>query len=354
MDVLVHLDSSRDLFYMYSSREYDFHYLMKPGVSWRTKLRGIYELLLSVHHLHSQSLIHRNITPNNVLVGANGDNIKLCGFEKSRGVQSFMCPRTAAELTPYMAPALLYQSTHYNGKCDVWSVGCVVAEVFREGLPLFQSKDELALLAEIADVVGYPSARELERMHADDANSIEELIMIHPRKVWVEWHKKFSEDTPFEALDFVERCLKYNPKKRATIDDLLNHPLFDSVRDRKVEVSEQRIVPIMHMNQLASVKYYKEMILDEGVCIRSYRRVISKNKHVGVRKSLLPLPMYARGTNASKARLDQTIVPKQSRAVPWVPTAKPIISSALRKPLTQLKHTPQQTAALRTSNRLKK
>jgi len=118
----------------------------------------------------------------------------------------------------------------YDTKIDVWSVGCILAELHgRE--PLFPGDDYISQLELIFSILGSPSEEDLK-------------FITNPRAVsWIQRLKKFPK-IPFSrvysgvnpmAIDLLEKMLVFNPKKRISVDAALQHPYLGAMRDVTME-----------------------------------------------------------------------------------------------------------------------
>lgn len=80
-------------------------------------------------YLHALGICHRDIKPQNLLVDSNNHVLKVCDFGSAKRLikgevnVSYICSRY------YRAPELIFGATEYNNSIDVWSVGCVMAEL---------------------------------------------------------------------------------------------------------------------------------------------------------------------------------------------------------------------------------
>mmetsp|Transcript_14215 Transcript_14215/g.21853 ORF Transcript_14215/g.21853 Transcript_14215/m.21853 type:complete len:150 (+) Transcript_14215:310-759(+) len=98
----------------------------------------LYQILRGLKYIHSANVVHRDLKPSNILVNANCD-LALCDFGLSRGV----CGEVDNCLTEYVvtrwyrAPELLCDSSKYGKAVDIWSVGCILAEMITRE-PFFQ------------------------------------------------------------------------------------------------------------------------------------------------------------------------------------------------------------------------
>lgn len=119
----------------------------------------IYQLLLALKLLHSGGIIHRDLKPSNVLVN-NQCEVKVCDFGLSRPI----CQPQSAEIHPltekvatrwYRAPELLFGHSNYGFAVDMWSVGCILAEMLT-GAPLFPGDNNQDQINRVFATLGPP------------------------------------------------------------------------------------------------------------------------------------------------------------------------------------------------------
>ena len=103
----------------------------------------IYQTLRALKAMHSANVLHRDLKPSNLLLNANCD-LKVCDFGLARSAAStednsgFMTEYVATRW--YRAPEIMLTFKEYTKAIDVWSVGCILAEMLN-GKPLFPGKD---------------------------------------------------------------------------------------------------------------------------------------------------------------------------------------------------------------------
>lgn len=106
----------------------------------------IYQTLRALKAMHSANVLHRDLKPSNLLLNANCD-LKVCDFGLARSAAStednsgFMTEYVATRW--YRAPEIMLTFKEYTKAIDVWSVGCILAEML-SGKPLFPGKDCLS------------------------------------------------------------------------------------------------------------------------------------------------------------------------------------------------------------------
>lgn len=162
----------------------------------------IYQLCRSLAYIHSLGVCHRDIKPQNLLVDPESHVLKLCDFGSAKILVkgepnvSYICSRY------YRAPELIFGATDYTCCIDVWSAGCVLAELLL-GVPLFPGESGVDQLVEIIKVLGTPTLDEIQSMNQNYTEYKFPQVKPHP------WAKVFRPRTPTDAIDLVSSFLRY-------------------------------------------------------------------------------------------------------------------------------------------------
>jgi glycogen synthase kinase 3 beta len=189
----------------------------------------LYQLSRALAHIHALGICHRDIKPQNLLVNPKNQQLKLCDFGSAKALVqgepnvSYICSRY------YRAPELIFGSTDYTTAIDIWSEGCVGAELLL-GQPLFPGDSGVDQLVEIIKVLGTPTKEEIRSMNS---NYIEFKF---PQIKGCQWKKIFRNKTPDEAMDFIAKTLAYTPSKRLKPLEGCAHPFFDELREEGTEL----------------------------------------------------------------------------------------------------------------------
>nr|AEK69398.1 mitogen activated protein kinase [Rhizoctonia solani] len=198
----------------------------------------IYQTLRALKALHSANVLHRDLKPSNLLLNANCD-LKLCDFGLARS--ALPPPSTAANdastfMTEYVAtrwcraPEVMLTFKEYTRAIDIWSVGCVLAEML-SGKPLFPGRDYHHQLSLILEVLGTPS---LDDFYAINSARSREYIRALPFRKKKNFAQLFPNANPL-AVDLMEKCLTFNPKRRIDVVQALAHPYLEPYHDEEDE-----------------------------------------------------------------------------------------------------------------------
>ncbi|URD84396.1 hypothetical protein MUK42_02293 [Musa troglodytarum] len=197
----------------------------------------MYQICRALAYIHgSIGVCHRDIKPQNLLVNPHTHQLKLCDFGSAKVLVkgepniSYICSRY------YRAPELIFGATEYTTAIDIWSAGCVFAELLL-GQPLFPGESGVDQLVEIIKVLGTPTREEIKCMNPNYTEFKFPQIKAHP------WHKIFHKRMPPEAVDLVSRLLQYSPNLRCTALEALIHPFFDELRDSDTRLPNSHFLP---------------------------------------------------------------------------------------------------------------
>ena len=127
------------------------------------------------------------------------------------------------------APELIFGATDYTQSIDVWSVGCVIAELLL-GQPLFPGDSGVDQLVEIIKVLGTPTRDQISAMNPNYSEFRFPIIKANDWKKVFEGSKRKMNQHYIQATDLISQLLKYNPKSRLTPMEALKHPFFDELR----------------------------------------------------------------------------------------------------------------------------
>lgn len=214
------------------------HYAkMKQSMPMMSIKLYMYQLCRSIAYIHSLGICHRDIKPQNLLLDPNSGILKLCDFGSAKILVqgepnvSYICSRY------YRAPELIFGSTTYDVSIDVWSSGCVMAELML-GQPLFPGESGVDQLVEIIKILGTPTREQIKSMNPNYTEYKFPQIKASP------WSKVFrSRNTTPDSLEFLSKLLDYTPSLRPTAFEALAHNFFDELRAPDIKLPTGNDVP---------------------------------------------------------------------------------------------------------------
>jgi cell division cycle 2-like len=200
------------------------------------------QLLNGAKHMHSRRIMHRDIKLSNILVddvsanSAGGPvSVKICDFGLAASMSDQQPPYEKVDTRRYMAPEVLLGNRDYDAMVDMWSLGCVMAELLT-GTPLFNgAKDDSEQIVKIFKVLGVPGPRTWPAfktlplagtVDVPRVRRFNRLRKIFPRA-------RTSE----EGFDVLKRLLSYNIAKRLSATAALRSPWFANDVDSLASVS---------------------------------------------------------------------------------------------------------------------
>jgi len=195
----------------------------------------IYQILRSLKYLHSANVIHRDLKPQNILINSLKCNTKITDFGCSRPLGlEHPCPDVLTEYVVtrwYRSPEIYLCSHKYDKPCDLWALGCIFAEMYRKGKPLFPGpKSHKRQLQLIFSIVGKPKSLDwIENPRA--LKFMRTLKSFDPIPI-----EKLCPGICSDGADLLSRLLEPNPRDRISVENALAHPFVSNFRDESTEL----------------------------------------------------------------------------------------------------------------------
>ncbi|KAG6336041.1 hypothetical protein ID866_3040 [Astraeus odoratus] len=253
MDAISH--DFQEIYIFMEPMEADLHQIIKSGQTLTNEhvQYFLYQVLRGMKYIHSASVIHRDLKPGNLLVNSDCE-LKICDFGLSRGFDAVPDEHASGQLTEYVAtrwyraPEIMLSFRRYTTAIDVWSIGCIFAELL-QGKPLFKGKDYVDQLNKILDVL---------------------------------------------ALDLLQKMLSFDPSSRIDVQDALCHPWLATYHDETDEPEcPNKFERWKDIEKLETLDEFREAIWNE---IHDYRLEVR-----GLKKEKDPLPQVAEEPGVSTA-----------------------------------------------------
>lgn len=241
LDVLVPEDPTNfdELYVVFDFMQTDMHKIIssKQELSAEHMQYFVYQLLRGLKYLHSADCIHRDLKPSNLLLNSDCA-LEICDLglarlvDDSKAHASKDAEKQDAQMTEYVAtrwyraPEIILGCPQYGKPVDVFSVGCIFAELLARK-PLFPGRDYVHQLHLILEVLGTPSKELLDRIALDSAKNY--IASIKPT-VPQDLAKRFPM-LDANGIDLLQKMLEFDPAKRYTVTQCLEHPYFEGLHD---------------------------------------------------------------------------------------------------------------------------
>uniref|UniRef100_A0A4W4ESU4 mitogen-activated protein kinase n=1 Tax=Electrophorus electricus TaxID=8005 RepID=A0A4W4ESU4_ELEEL len=183
----------------------------------------IYQILRGLKYIHSADIIHRDLKPSNLAVNEDCE-LKILDFGLARHTDDEMTGYVATRW--YRAPEIMLNWMHYNMTVDIWSVGCIMAELLT-GRTLFPGTDHINQLQQIMRLTGTPPASLISRMPSHEARNYINSLPQMPKRNFAD---VFLGANPL-AVDLLEKMLVLDTDKRITAAEALAHSYFAQYHD---------------------------------------------------------------------------------------------------------------------------
>ncbi|XP_054864910.1 mitogen-activated protein kinase 12 isoform X2 [Amphiprion ocellaris] len=191
----------------------------------------VYQMLKGLKYIHSSGIIHRDLKPGNLAINQDCE-LKILDFGLARQADSEMTGYVVTRW--YRAPEVILSWMHYTQTVDIWSVGCIMAEML-QGKPLLKGSDHLDQLTEIMKLTGTPTQEFISKLDSEDAKS---YIKSLPKVEKKDLQKVFSNANP-QAVAVMERMLLLDPERRVNAAEALALPYFSEFREPEEETEAQ-------------------------------------------------------------------------------------------------------------------
>jgi len=195
------------------------------GLDVATTKSFLWQLLQGISYCHENRVLHRDLKPQNLLVNSEGE-LKLADFGLARSFGIPVRSYTHEVVTLwYRSPEILLGSRQYSTPVDMWSVGCIFAEI-ANGRPLFPGKNDKDQLLKIFQILGTPTTKDWPGMEC----------LPEYRQNYTQYPgQPLSKLIPLDenGLDLLQAFLEYDPAKRISAAKAIQHPYFKPDKKNK-------------------------------------------------------------------------------------------------------------------------
>jgi len=228
-----------------------------------------YQIFRTLKYLHSIGVVHRDLTPANILVG-KGCDIKICDFGLSRKISRGMTMHVVTRW--YRAPEIMCWD-NYDTPVDIWAAACIVAELYRRK-PLFPGKQVVHQLNMIFELLGRPSEDEQKKVGESDVLFV--LLADRQKKPLEEYF--VNADVSEEGMDLLKKLLVFDPDKRLAASEVLAHPFFCEWHDPNDEPIGDRLIET-NFEDIEDIEQIKDLLWQEFI---EMQKKIYKQEHKNI------------------------------------------------------------------------
>lgn len=260
----------------------------------------LWQIFRALRYLHAAGVVHRDMKPTNILLNRDCE-LALADFGLARYMPQADSTSSApneqrsksGQLTKYVvtrwyrAPELLVQNRHYDDKVDLWSIGCILAEVLGASA-LFPGKDSLHQLRIIIERLGLPSAEELGAIENEQA--LNYIVGLRPQRRAEDVAKQTPPPPGVSALvhrlqclypkveanliDLLSQLLQFDPRKRPSAVKALEHPYLAAYREAPEENLPKPEIEMDFEKQAPSKEELRQLVWQE---VTRYHPELAKN-----------------------------------------------------------------------------
>ena len=261
---VIRAENDRDIYLIFDYMETDLHAVIRANILEDIhKQYIIYQILKCLKYMHSADVLHRDLKPSNILLNSEC-HVKVADYGLARSVAS-----TESDSQPlltdyvatrwYRAPEILLGSTKYTKGVDMWSLGCILAELLL-GKPVFPGTSTLNQLDRIMEVTGRPLPEDIEAIQSSLAATMLESLPATKPKPLRDLFPAASDD----ALDLLKNLLQFNPSKRLSADEALEHPYVSQFHNPDDEPTCKKKIKItMDDNHKFSIREYRDKLYSD-------------------------------------------------------------------------------------------
>ncbi len=233
MDV-VHLQNNIVLVFEYV--ETDLKIMLKKnnnkGLEPKLYKSFLYQLLKGIQHIHRMKILHRDIKSENLLISKD-NKLKITDFGLARGyglpIKNF---RNDVVSLWYRAPDILLGNENYERSVDMWSVGCIFAEMVNGNI-IFKGFSEKEQVRKIFEILGTPTDKTYPMYMEYSEWKKDNWEVYHPKNL-----KEILPTLSDDGIDLLKKLLELDPEKRIMAADALQHPFFKDLDEETKKLYE--------------------------------------------------------------------------------------------------------------------
>ncbi|KAJ5283489.1 hypothetical protein N7505_001469 [Penicillium chrysogenum] len=228
----IFISPSEDIYLATGLMATDLHVLLKAKkLDDRFTQYFLYQIMRGLKYIHSAGVVHRDLKPSNILINENCD-LKICDFGLARVKEAHMTGYVSTRY--YRAPEIMLTWKRYSEKVDIWSAGCIFAEMIL-ARPLFQGEDHINQFCVITQLLGSPPEEMVANVTNQNTLSFIRSLPKQTRKPLTKGHSQrqwegyaalmqnyIRSDTDVDqAIPLLEKMLQIDPEKRCSAEQAI-------------------------------------------------------------------------------------------------------------------------------------
>ncbi|XP_022602710.1 mitogen-activated protein kinase 15 isoform X2 [Seriola dumerili] len=288
---VIRAQNDKDIYLIFEYMDTDLHAVIKKGTLLKDihKRYVMYQLFKAIKYLHSGNVIHRDQKPSNVLLDTDCV-VKLCDFGLARSLNQIQEDSGNPALTEYVAtrwyraPEILLGSARYTKGVDMWSLGCILGEMLL-GKALFPGTSTINQIEKIMSAIPHPSPEDILAIKSEYGSSVIQRMLLKPQ---VPLEDLLQPSVPPDALDLLRGLLVFNPDKRLTAEQALQHPYVARFHNPAKEpaLNYDVVLPVDDDVQLSVVQYRNKL----------YEMILERRTNQGMLRLIQPKDMGCVGS----------------------------------------------------------
>ncbi|KAJ5118940.1 mitogen-activated protein kinase Hog1 [Penicillium atrosanguineum] len=250
----------------------------------------LYQIMRGLKYVHSAGIIHRDLKPSSILINENCD-LRIGDFGHARLRDHQMTGYVSTRY--YRAPEIMLTWQEYTEKVDIWSTGCIFAEMLR-GVPLFPATSHADQFSLFVKLLGNPEERMVETIKNKHTRSFVQSLPKCKRESLPDVFPDLDQD----AMGLLEQMLNFDVEIRTNARDALSHPYLAPYHDPEDEPVVKTPFDWSFDNAEVSIETWKAAIYKEVVLFR--QQALRSRRPVNIRDAII---------NATKGHVMSTVTP---------------------------------------------
>ncbi|CAD8059212.1 unnamed protein product [Paramecium sonneborni] len=266
-------ENQNDLYMVFEYIETDLHVAIRAKILQPLHRKYIiYQIFKALKYIHSSGMIHRDLKPANILLNSECQ-IKLADF----GLARMLSTLEDDILTDYVAtrwfraPEILLRSKSYSTGVDMWAMGCMMCEMIL-GKAIFQGNSTINQIEKIIEVLGLPSQDDLQSLGGQ-----KQLFDKFSKNY--KFNLKANLNCSIDEYDLISQLLNYDPDKRLSASEALNHPYFEEHHNIEEEIIFKGKIHLeLNDDKLFPIHLYRDLLYKQNNHFNKMLNLISKQK----------------------------------------------------------------------------